>query len=51
MTEQGAVRVEEVPLGDPRIRDFVRFHWDHYRGNETNAGQHRTIHQPNLGTG
>ena len=34
MTEQGAVRVEEVPLGDPRIRDFVRFHWDHYRGNE-----------------
>lgn len=24
---------------------------DHYRGNETNAGQHRTIHQPNMGTG
>jgi len=27
------------------------FEDDHYRGNETNAGQHRTIHQPNLGTG
>jgi len=24
---------------------------DHYRGNETNAGQHRTIRQPNMGTG
>jgi hypothetical protein len=22
---------------------------DHFRGNESNAGQHRTIHQPNLG--
>lgn len=27
------------------------FEDDHYRGNETNAGQHRTIHQPNMGTG
>ncbi len=27
------------------------FEDDHYRGNETNAGQHRTINQPNMGTG
>jgi len=27
------VRISEVPLGDPRIKDFVAFHWDHYRGN------------------
>jgi len=27
------------------------FEDDHYRGNEGNAGQHRTIHQPNMGTG
>lgn len=27
------------------------FEDDHYRGNETNAGQHRAIHQPNFGTG
>jgi len=27
------------------------FEDDHYRGNEGNAGQHRTIRQPNLGTG
>ncbi|MRS12832.1 MAG: hypothetical protein EG823_07145 [Actinobacteria bacterium] len=26
-----AVRVEEIPLGDPRIKDFVAFHWKHYR--------------------
>ncbi len=25
------LRVEEIPLGDPRIRDFVAFHWKHYR--------------------
>ena len=25
------------------------FEDDHFRGNEANAGQHRTIHQPNLG--
>ena len=24
--------VREIPLGDPRLRDFVRFHWRHYRG-------------------
>ena len=24
---------------------------DHYRGNETNAGQHKAIHQPDFGTG
>ena len=27
-----AVRIEEIPLGDPRIKEFVRFHWDHYHG-------------------
>ncbi|MRR13793.1 hypothetical protein EG835_15395, partial [bacterium] len=34
MPEAGRLRVDEVPLGDPRIKDFVGFHWDHYRGNE-----------------
>lgn len=34
MAEGAPVRIEEVPLGDPRIKDFVGFHWDHYRGNE-----------------
>ncbi|MBN1192186.1 MAG: hypothetical protein JXA36_00625 [Coriobacteriia bacterium] len=29
-----SVRVEEIPLGDPRIKQFVDFHWKHYRGNE-----------------
>lgn len=24
--------VDRIPLGDPRMRDFVRFHWRHYRG-------------------
>lgn len=33
MTEHADVRIEEIPLGDPRIEDFVQFHWDHYRGN------------------
>ncbi len=34
MTEQTtSVRVEEIPLGDPRIKDFVQFHWDLYRLN------------------
>lgn len=33
MAEAGPVRVDEVPLGDPRIKDFVDFHWEHYRGN------------------
>lgn len=28
------VRIEEIPLGDPRIKKFVDFHWDHYRGNK-----------------
>jgi hypothetical protein len=27
------------------------FEGNHYRGNESNAGQHRAIHQPNFGTG
>lgn len=27
------VTIAEVPLGDPRIKDFVGFHWDHYRCN------------------
>lgn len=35
MSEQAqSVRVVEVPLGDPRIKDFVQFHWDHYHGNQ-----------------
>lgn len=34
MPEAGRLRVDEVPLGDPRIKDFVDFHWEHYRGNE-----------------
>ncbi len=34
MTETaGAVRIDEIPLGDPRIKDFVGFHWKHYRFN------------------
>ena len=24
--------VKEIPLGDPRLRDFVRFHWQLYKG-------------------
>jgi GNAT superfamily N-acetyltransferase len=28
-----AMTVREIPLGDPRMRAFVRFHWQHYRGN------------------
>jgi hypothetical protein len=27
-----AVVVQEIPLGDPRMREFVAFHWRHYRG-------------------
>ena len=27
------------------------FEDDHYRGNQANAGQHRTIHQPDFGSG
>lgn len=27
------VRIDEVPLGDPRIKDFVQFHWTHYKDN------------------
>jgi GNAT superfamily N-acetyltransferase len=27
------VRIEEIPLGDPRIKEFVAFHWKHYDGN------------------
>ncbi len=26
------VRIVEIPLGDPRIKDFVAFHWKHYHG-------------------
>ena len=26
------VVIHEIPLGDPRLRDFVAFHWRHYRG-------------------
>ncbi len=26
--------ISEVPLGDPRIKQFVQFHWDHYRDNQ-----------------
>lgn len=34
MSDAGqAVRVDEVPLGDPRIKDFVAFHWKHYKDN------------------
>jgi hypothetical protein len=34
MAEAGQpVRIDEVPLGDPRIKDFVAFHWAHYHGN------------------
>ena len=29
----GDVTIEVVPLGDPRMREFVAFHWRHYRGN------------------
>lgn len=29
----GTVRIEEIPLGDPRIKDFVDFHWKFYEGN------------------
>lgn len=28
------VQVKEIPLGDPAIKEFVAFHWDHYRGNK-----------------
>jgi GNAT superfamily N-acetyltransferase len=28
----GTVTIAEVPLGDPRMREFVAFHWRHYRG-------------------
>ena len=24
------IRVDEIPLGDPRIKQFVAFHWKHY---------------------
>jgi len=34
VTDAVPVRIEEVPLGDPRIKQFVKFHWDHYRGNQ-----------------
>lgn len=27
------VRIVEVPLGDPRMKEFVAFHWDLYEGN------------------
>lgn len=30
-----AVVIHEIPLGDARMRDFVAFHWRHYRGNRT----------------
>jgi GNAT superfamily N-acetyltransferase len=26
------LRIEEIPLGDARLKDFVRFSWQHYRG-------------------
>ncbi|MDP2300222.1 MAG: hypothetical protein Q8M55_05855, partial [Actinomycetota bacterium] len=26
------VRIDEIPLGDPRIKEFVAFHWQHYHG-------------------
>lgn len=33
MPENAAiVTVTEIPLGDPRITEFVAFHWKHYRG-------------------
>jgi GNAT superfamily N-acetyltransferase len=35
MTEAGQpVRVDEIPLGSRRMKDFVEFHWTHYHGNE-----------------
>lgn len=34
MTDEGQrLRVDEIPLGDPRIKQFVEFHWDHYEDN------------------
>lgn len=32
MTDTAALRIEEIPLGDPRMKQFVEFHWDHYKG-------------------
>lgn len=32
-TVPSQVRVEEIPLGDARIADFVKFHWKLYHGN------------------
>jgi hypothetical protein len=33
MTEPALpVRIDEIPLGDPRIKEFVAFHWKHYHG-------------------
>ena len=29
---QAPVTITEIPLGDPRIKQFVDFHWKHYRG-------------------
>lgn len=29
---QAPVAITEIPLGDPRIKEFVAFHWKHYRG-------------------
>jgi GNAT superfamily N-acetyltransferase len=28
-----ATSLRQIPLGDAHMRDFVRFHWRHYRGN------------------
>jgi GNAT superfamily N-acetyltransferase len=28
-----ALTLREIPLGDPGMRDFVRFHWRHFHGN------------------
>ena len=30
---QAPVTITEIPLGDPRIKQFVDFHWKHYKGN------------------
>lgn len=29
---QKELRIEEIPLGDPRLKNFVKFHWQLYKG-------------------
>ncbi|HAL30669.1 MAG TPA: hypothetical protein DCP20_08155 [Coriobacteriia bacterium] len=30
----GPLRIDEIPLGDPRMKEFVAFHWKLYEGNK-----------------